>query len=108
MRLLRLRRARDLAGADRPDGLVRDHDLRPVVLGERVDDGLELRLDDLLGARGLALGERLADAEDDAQAGVDRGARLLGDDAGRLVEERAALGVACGRWGEEEVGLVNG
>lgn len=94
MRGLRLRGARDLAGPDRPHGLVRDDDLGPVLRLERGDDGLELRLDDGLGALRLALLERLADAEDDAQAGVDRGARLVGDERGGLVEERAALGVA--------------
>lgn len=94
VRGLRLRGARDLARPDRPHGLVRDDDLGPVLRLEGRDDGLQLRLDDGLGALGLALLERLADAEDDAQAGVDRGARLVRDERGGLVEERAALGVA--------------
>ena len=60
-------------------------------------DRLQLLLDDLRGAVRLALLERLADAEDDGEAVVERDAGLLRDELRGLVEERAALRVACKR-----------
>lgn len=73
---------------------------RPVGLLERGDDGGELPVDDLRRPVRLALGERLADAEDHGEPRVERGARLLRDELGGLAEDRAALGVACVYAGE--------
>ena len=81
-----------------PGNLVFWHAL-PVIGAHEGDDGRELRLADLLGLVRLALGERLADAEDHGEAVVERDTRLLRDELGRLVEDRAALGVA-----EDDVG----
>ena len=66
--LLRLRGRGDLAGADRPDGLIRDDDVRPVRGGEQLDGRVRLRAADLERLARLALLERLADAEDDLEA----------------------------------------
>ena len=79
-----------------------EHDVPPVSLTENLDDRLELVLDDLLRLASLALLEGLADAEDDGEPGRDRGARLSRDLLGRLVEKRAALGVACGAGADDQ------
>jgi hypothetical protein len=60
-----------LPGADRPDGLVRDHEARVAGRGER--DRLGLDLEHELGVARLALLERLADAGDHAEARGERG-----------------------------------
>ena len=83
--LLRLVRRRGLAGADRPDRLVGDDDAvdaRRRALEHRA----ELALDDRLGLPRLALGQRLADADDRRQAGASAAAAFSRD-------ERVALAV---------------
>ena len=67
----------------------------PVGLLQDLDDGLELVLNDLLRLVRLALLECLAHTEDHREPSIDRGARLVRDELRRLVEERAALRVAC-------------
>lgn len=96
--LLRLLRAGDLAGANGPDGLVGNDDLAPVryLLG----DGAELGRDDVDGLLGLALLERLAAAEDDADAAVQGRLGLAADEAVRLLQDDAALAVAQQRPGD--------
>jgi hypothetical protein len=111
VRLLGLRGRRDLASADRPHGLVRDHDaavgvhmrqLRAIKGSRDVppilrlcdgDNGAQLLLDDVLRASRLALCERLANAEDDGQTRIERGACFCCDELGSLMEEAAAFGV---------------
>ena len=58
------------------------------------DGSIELLLHDRDRLVRLALLKRLTDTEDDADAGVECCARLLRDELGGFVEERAALGVA--------------
>ena len=91
MHLLGLLAGGDLAGADGPDGLVGDDDLGPVL--DLVSDGVELADDDVDGLVGLALLERLADAEDDREILGECGGGLLGDVGVRLAKEGAALRV---------------
>ena len=55
---------------------------------------LQLAVDDLGLASGLAVGEDLADAQDRAQAAGDGAVQLLADQRVRLAEVGAALGVA--------------
>ena len=76
----------------------------PVLRLGDVDDGLELLLDDLLGFAALALLERLADAEDHAEPGIERHARLGRDQGGGLAEDAAALRVACARRQSDRIG----
>jgi hypothetical protein len=66
----------------------------PVFLLKELDNRLELTAAHFIGLVGLALREGLADAEDDAQAGIESGTSLLGDDLVGLMEECPALGVA--------------
>lgn len=92
MDLLRLLGAGNLAGANGPDGLVGHDDLAPV--GDLVLDGLELAGDNVDGEARLALLERLAAAEDDADAAVERSLGLVGDEDVVLLQDHAALAVA--------------
>ncbi len=48
----------------------------PVLLVNDLGEGLDLAVDDLLGLVALALLERLADAEDDLDASLERGGGL--------------------------------
>ena len=57
-------------------------------------DRLDLDLEHELGVAGLALLERLADAGDHAEAGVERGPRAPRDHLVGLAEELAPLRVA--------------
>ena len=85
-----------LAGADRPHRLVGEHDRAasgPPRSSPRPRS--TWRVDDLGGAAGLALVERLADAHDRHEAGVERGARLLRAPSRR--SRRRAGGARCGR-----------
>ena len=82
---------RRLAGADRPDRLVREHEalVRPDGLGERG----RLTSEHCLGLPRLPLGLELSDARDDLEPGFQRvrgppGCRLVG-----LAEERSSLRV---------------
>ena len=94
MHLLRLQRRGDLAGTDRPDGLVGDNDLFDVSRREAGQRAANLRGDDGVGAATLALLERFADADDRRETGDQRRLRLGVDDRVGLAEERAAFGVA--------------
>ena len=64
---------------------------------DAVEAARELRVDDLERAAAVALGERLADAHDRAEAAGERGARLLADALVGVAEELAALAVADDR-----------
>ena len=84
---------RGLAGADRPDGLVGDHEA--VVIAGREGDRLDLDLEHELGVPRLALLERLADAGDHARARPRaRRAARRATVSSRLAEELAPLRVA--------------
>ncbi len=93
-RLLGLLGGRDLAGPDRPDRLVRDHDLaEPLGL----DPGqilLDLVAELALGVAGLALLLGLADAQDRHEAGRERRRDLQLERPVGLAEQLAPLGVA--------------
>eukprot|EP00754_Rhynchopus_humris_P039662 Rhum_TRINITY_DN22785_c0_g1::Rhum_TRINITY_DN22785_c0_g1_i1::g.176040::m.176040 len=92
--LLRLLRRRHLAGADRPDRLVRDDDLVEGRRGKTPEAGGELGGADLLGAAGLTLGQGLADAEDDGEVVLQGSLDLLADDGVGLLVDGATLAVA--------------
>ena len=92
VRLLGQRGRGGLAGADRPDRLVCDHEL--LVRARRERDRLDLDLQDELGVAGLALLERLADAGDHGKTGLERGPRAAGDHLVRVAEEVPPLRVA--------------
>ena len=100
--LLRLLGGGDLAGADGPDGLVGDDDLAPVL--NLLGDGGKLGDDNLHGLVGLALLEGLTAAEDDADAAVNGGLGLVGDEGVGLLEDDAALAVA--EEGPGDVGVL--
>src|SRR5699024_7012075 len=75
--LVRLLRRRRLAGADGPDRLVSDDDAPQLFLGHAAERDLRLHRDELVRDALLALLEVLADADDDGEAGVERGSRSL-------------------------------
>ena len=91
VRLLRQVGRRRLAGADRPDRLVGDHELLVLAGGE--GDRLDLDLEHELGVARLALLERLADAGDHAEPGFERRPGAPGDALVGLAEELAPLRV---------------
>ncbi len=62
--------------------------------GDELHDLAELLLDDFVRFSCLALLEGLADTQDHGEPRVKRGAGLLRDEGGGLVEEGASLGVA--------------
>ncbi len=79
-------------GADRPDRLVGDHRVgRRKPVGQRA---AQLPADDGLGPAGLALGQRLADADDRDQAGTMRRGRFRRDRRIALPMVGAPLGMA--------------
>jgi hypothetical protein len=84
----------DLAGADGPDGLVGNNNALPVGRGELRGEGGELALNDGNGLAGLALGERLATAPDDAHAAVNGELGLGSHHLIRLAQQRTPLRVA--------------
>src|SRR5581483_979066 len=95
-RLGQLRR-RGPAGADRPDGLVGDDE--PLV---GLEDG-DLAAEHVLGLVRLALLERLADAGDDVEAGLERGGGAPRHAVVGLPEQLPPLGVADERAGDAEL-----
>ena len=97
VRVLGHLRRRAQAGADRPDGLVRDDEA--LVLRE----GGDLAAEHVLRLVGLALFERLADARDDAEPCGKRGLGATRDALVGLAEELAPLGVADERAGDAEL-----
>mmetsp|Transcript_24892 Transcript_24892/g.73599 ORF Transcript_24892/g.73599 Transcript_24892/m.73599 type:complete len:351 (+) Transcript_24892:107-1159(+) len=76
---LRVLLGRALPCADRPHGLVRDHNLAPLLHGQHVGDRLELRLAHVECGPGLPLLQRLADARHHVEALRDSILDLLGD-----------------------------
>ena len=96
MDLLRLLGSSDLAGADSPDGLVGDDHLLPGVGAgaEGGAEGVELAGNDGQGVAGLALGQGLAAAPDDADAAVEGELGLGGDVGVALAQDGAPLRVA--------------
>src|SRR6476620_5724935 len=94
VRLLRLDRRRGPAGADRPDRLVRDHERADLLAGDGVEPSLNLAIEDGHRRAGLALGQRLADADDRNEVGGNRGADLPVHHLVGLAEQRPPLRVA--------------
>lgn len=92
MDLLSLLSGGDLAGTNRPDGLVGNDDLAPV--GDLTLEGLELGGDVLDGLARLTLLKALTAAPDDAQAVLGGVLGLVGDDLVGLAEDGSSLGVA--------------
>jgi len=91
--LLGLGRGSDDARADGPNGLVGDDDVGPLLFSEDGLEGAELSAGDVLDLAGVALFERLADAEDHAEPVFDSALRLLSADLVSLAHG-PALGVA--------------
>lgn len=77
---------------DSPDGLVGDDDLAPVL--DLVRNSLKLLGDNIDGGAGLPLLEALTAAQDDADAAVERGLGLAGNESVVLLQDGAALRVA--------------
>ena len=69
-------------------------DVPPISLFQHLHDSLELLFADLGSFACLALPQRLADAEDNSERGVECRAGLLSDDLRGLMEERPSLRVA--------------
>ena len=90
----RLRRRRGAPRADGPHRLVGDQAAREVGVGDVRDGGVELGLDAPERLARVALGERLADADDGREPGAQRRARLEVHGGVELAEELAPLGVA--------------
>ena len=94
MDFLRLVGSRRAAGADRPDGLISDDELRAVGGRNVLEADVHLADDDFLELAGVALLERLADADDGGEACGDRGPGTQVDGLVGLAEVLAALAVA--------------
>ena len=90
---MRLVRRRDLAGTDRPNGLVRDDDVFPVRRGHDVVHRLELRAANIQSRARFALFQRLTDAQSNLQSLAQGIFGLLPDELVRLAAERAAFAV---------------
>ena len=86
---------RRLAGADRPDRLVGDHQGGDLRLGAPGDAGVDLAEHLRLGRPRLALVERLADADDRGHPVLLDGRDLGGDHLVGLAEQLAPLAVAA-------------
>ena len=86
-----------LAGADRPDRLVGDHDVRRAVHRHEREALLDLRADDRKRLAGLALLVGFAAADDRSNAGVEQRFGLPGHECVVFTEECAALAVADDR-----------
>lgn len=94
--------------------LVGDDNVLPVLLADDLGESVNLAVDDLLGPVRVALLERLADAEDDLNAGLER---LRGLVRGAMSRQCYSSGVWLEAWagrkrdkahllGDELVGLV--
>ena len=94
MHFLRHCRRRRLAGADRPDRLVGQHQLRHGIRTHHFQHRVELGADHGLRGARLALAQRFADAHDRGQAGIQRRPGLARDEVVRFAMVGAALGVA--------------
>ena len=93
MDLLRLRGRGHLARANGPDRLVGNNDIGPLLGADRLRYGTELFSDDGDGVALLALLERLATAQDDADVLVEGVLCLRGDELVVFLEDDATLGV---------------
>ena len=92
-RLLGLLGGGHLAGPDRPDRLVGDHDVAEPLGVDARQVLLDLMAELALGVAALALLLGLADAQHRQQPGVERGRHLLGQRPVGLAEQLAPLGV---------------
>ncbi len=90
--LLRLLRAGHLARPDGPDGLVRNHNIVPVL--DLPLDRPQLCRDHLDRVAALPLLQRLAAAQDHVDAALERGLGLGGDELVVLLEDDATFAVA--------------
>src|ERR1019366_5903186 len=90
-------RRRRLAGSNRPDGFVGNHDLGELLFGEPGDALLELAGEYRLGVAALAVGQQFADAHDGREAEFERRQGALEDRLIGLVEILAAFAVANNR-----------
>ena len=90
----RLRRRRVAPGADRPDGLVGNHQLTDLLRRQVIQALLDLTVEHLERLVALALVQRLADAGDRRQAGGKRRVHLPVHHRIGLAEQRPPLGVA--------------
>lgn len=70
MNLLGLLRGSNLSRSDSPDGLVGDDDVVPLVCGDLSEEGLELRLNDIVGLAGLSLLQLFSYTSDDSDSRV--------------------------------------
>ncbi len=92
-RFLRLIGRRRAAGADRPDRLIGDHDLRQPLVGNAREVLLHLLAQLAIGLVVVALGLRLANTQDRRQACSERSGHLGGEGPVGLAEVLPALGV---------------
>src|SRR3954452_7060550 len=92
-RILGLLGRRDLAGPDRPDRLVGDHDVAEALVGDLAQVLLDLVAQVSLGVARLALVLGLTHAEDRDEPGVERRLHLLRQRTVGLAEVLAPLGV---------------
>lgn len=104
MDLLRLRGGGDLSGANSPDGLVSNNNVGPLLGGDSLGDGTELRGYDGDRLTLLTLLEGLAAAKDDTNALVKRVLSLGSNELVRLLEDDTALRVAD--QGPADVGVL--
>src|SRR5262245_64032797 len=95
MRLLRELWRGGTARTDRPHRLVREHEL--VVLAARIANRVDLDAEHRLGVAGAPLLVCLADASDDVEACLERGARTPPDAGVGLAEVLPPLRVADDR-----------
>ena len=94
MDFLRLVGRSGAAGADGPHGLISDDELRAVGGRDVLEANVHLADNDFLELAGVALLERLADADDSREASRNRGPGAQVDRLVRLAEVLAALAVA--------------
>ncbi len=82
------------AGADRPDRFVGDDRFLDLLVGETVQRTAELRCENRLDLAGIALFERLADAENRGHQSSVSGVQLAVDQGVGLAEELPAFAVS--------------
>lgn len=92
MDLLGLLGARNLAGSNSPDWLIRNDDLGPIL--QLVLDGLQLCGDNINGLPALSLFQSLSAAENNADSTIEGSLGLVGNEYVVFLEDDTALGVA--------------
>ena len=97
MHFFGLLRARRLAGADGPHGLIGDDGARERGDARQIEHGVQLAIDHFERAAGFALGEQFADAEDRGQAGAKHRGKLARHQLIGLAEQGAPFGMADDR-----------